>query len=181
MARALAWGVRGFAGSSPVAPTKNMKYNRRSIRLRGYDYSNNGVYFITICTQNRECLFGKIVDNEIVLNKAGQIINDGWIKLKNEFLNIESNEYIVMPNHFHGIITVGAPLVGAQNRAGTRPAPTVGDIVGTFKSLTTNKYIQGVKSGDFPLFNKRIWQRNYHEHIIRNEKDLYPDFPILVR
>jgi len=98
-----------------------------------------------------------------------------------------------MPNHLHGIITiVGAPLVGAQpldvgaqpldvgaqNRAGTksraptRGAPTVGNVVGAFKSLTTNEYIRGVKSGILPPFNKSIWQRNYYEHIVRDEKDL---------
>lgn len=168
-----------------------MKYNptihhRRSIRLKGYDYSQNGAYFVTICTQNRECLFGKIMDGKMVLNDAGKIIQTEWEKLPQQFQNIELDVFVVMPNHFHGIVViqnendvdVGGPLVGTQNGNGQPQgiAPTdkktIGDIIGAFKSLTTNEYIRGVKNGKFPPFEKQIWQRNYHEHIIRNEQSL---------
>ncbi|MBI5186508.1 MAG: hypothetical protein HZA01_12400 [Nitrospinae bacterium] len=168
------------------------KHHRRSIRLKGADYSLPGAYFITICAQNRESLFGKIVDGAMCLNDAGKMVDHLWNELKNKFVNIEIDKYAVMPNHFHGIIIVGASLVDAQNsvdsknpmydqnytragttvRAGTRPAPTIGDIVGAFKSLTTNEYIRNVKSGKFPPFEKSVWQRNYYERIIRNENDL---------
>ena len=165
-------------------------HHRRSIRLKEYDYSQNGAYFVTICVQNRECLFGEIVDGEMVLNDAGEIIKTEWEKLPQQFSNIELDVFAVMPNHFHGIVmiqnenNVGVPLVGTQNDGqpqlqtgqpqGIAPTGknTIGDIIRAFKSLTTNEYIHGVKTKKFPPFEKRIWQRNYHEHIIRNEKSL---------
>ncbi len=163
-----------------------MKYNpdihhRRSIRLKGYDYSQAGLYFITICTQNRLCLFGEIENGGMQINDAGIMIEHQWQELIYRFDNIKLHEFIVMPNHFHGIIEfVGVPLVGTQNveQPSTmgQPqgiAPTVGDMVGAFKSLTTNEYIRGVKNNDWSRFNKKLWQRNYYEHIIRDEKSCY--------
>jgi putative transposase len=155
--------------------------NRRSIRLKEYDYSQSGAYFATICTQSKECLFGEIVDGQITLNNTGRMIAQEWQELKIRFPNIELGEYVIMPNHFHGIITlnpkivgagsscpdemmksscdggfVGATLVVAQetinDRAGTRPAltqgTTIGDIVGAFKSITTDQYLNGVNTND---------------------------------
>jgi len=174
-----------------------MKYNpdihhRRSIRLKRYDYSQAGLYFITICTQNRLCLFGKIKESNLQLNDAGIMIEHQWQELIYRFDNIKLHQFIVMPNHFHGIVeSVGVPLVGTQNaeqrQTKQRPieqpqteqppkgqpqgiAPTVGDVVGAFKSLSTNDYIRNVKQNNWQPFNKKIWQRNYYEHIIRNEK-----------
>ncbi len=165
---------------------------RKLIRLAKYDYSGNGVYFVTICTQNRESCFGKIIDGRILLNNVGQMVDKQWQELKNRFFNIELDEYILMPNHIHGIIfIVGAPLVGARDvmvnihdndhnnciRAGIKPAPTVnstlGAMVGAFKSITTNEYINNVKNNNWSPFNGKLWQRNYYEHIIRDEKSLY--------
>lgn len=88
-----------------------MKYNpeihhRKSIRLKGYDYSKSGAYFITICTQHRECRFGEIIDEQLFLNDAGNMIEDCWLCLTNIFPDIELDEFIVMPNHFHGIIFI---------------------------------------------------------------------------
>ena len=89
--------------------------NRRSIRLKGYDYSQSGLYFITICIQNGTCLFGKINAGQLTLNDAGQMVETEWVKLPERFTNLQLHEYIIMPNHFHAIIEiVGAPLVGAQ-------------------------------------------------------------------
>jgi len=170
-----------------------MRYNpkihhRKSIRLKNYDYSQAGLYFVTIVTQNRECLFGDIVDDEMVLNDAGDIIENVWLAIPKRYKKIRMHEYCVMPNHFHALfeITVGATLVVAQNdkgqpqlgqsqgeRATTRVAPTVtvGDIVGVFKSIVTNEYIRGVKNNGWRRFNGKLWQRNYWEHIIRNENE----------
>ena len=157
-------------------------HHRRSVRLKGYDYSQAGLYFVTICTQNRLCLFGKIKESNLQLNDAGIMIEHQWQELIYRFDNIKLDEFVVMPNHFHGIVEcVGAPLVGAQNagQPGTEEgqpqgiAPTVGNVVGAFKSMTTNEYIRGVKNVGWPRFNKKLWQRNYYEHIIRDEKSYY--------
>lgn len=164
-----------------------MRYNRdvhrrRSIRLRGFDYSQPGAYFITVCTHQRAPLFGDVVNGAMVLNAAGVIVDTVWRDMPNHFPLVALGEYVVMPNHFHGIVhivgekPVGAPLVGALDAMGnvmgapTRGAPTVGNVVGTFKSLATNAYIDGVNRADWPPFHGRLWQRNYYENIIRNEQ-----------
>ena len=153
--------------------------NRRSIRLRGYDYSQRGLYFVTICSQNRLSLLGEIKNHEMVLNDAGRMVENEWNQLKKRFLCVELHDFIVMPNHFHGIVeimeneNVGIPLVGIRNADNGQPqgiAPTIGQIMGAFKSITTNKYIQGVEQYDWKCFQVRLWQRNYYEHIIRNER-----------
>ncbi len=153
-------------------------HDRRSIRLKGYDYSRAGLYFVTICTQNRLCLFGEIEHGEMALNDAGKMVAHQWQELICRFDNIELHEFIVMPNHFHGTVeSVGVPLVGTQNVGESHVigqpqgiAPTVGDVVGAFKSLTTNHYIWNVKRNNWHPFNKKLWQRNYFEHIIRNHE-----------
>ena len=162
-----------------------MKYNpdihhRRSIRLKRYDYSQNGAYFVTICVQNREFLFGKIENGKMILNNAGKMIEKYWREIPEHYPNVILDVFVIMPNHMHGILiidNVRVPLVGTHQKGqpqGIAPTRknTIGDIIGAFKSLTTNEYIRGVKNGKFPPFEKRIWQRNYHEHIIRNEQSL---------
>ena len=160
-------------------------HHRSSIRLKGYDYSQEGLYFITICTQNQLCLFGEIKNGEMVLNDAGKMVEHQWQGLICRFDNIKLHESIVMPNHFHGIVESvggnhkGLPLQGTQNMGQPQTgqpqgiAPTVGGMVGAFKSLTTNDYIRNVKQNNWPRFNKKLWQRNYYEHIIRDEKSYY--------
>jgi REP-associated tyrosine transposase len=123
-----------------------MKYNpdihhRRSIRLKGYDYSQAGLYFITICTQNRLCLFGEIENGGMQINDAGIMIEHQWQELIYRFDNIKLHEFIVMPNHFHGIIKfVGVPLVGTQNveQPSTMGQPT------TMEQPTTMGQPQGI-------------------------------------
>ncbi len=168
-----------------------IKYNpkihhRRSIRLKGYDYSQAGAYFITICTKDRQCLFGKITNGEMILNHYGKIANDEWEKLPHRFPNFELDVFQVMPNHMHGIVVlnepVGAGLAPAHlatsyiNGATARVAPTktVGDIVGAYKSLAANECLKIFKlewagASPAPTMGK-LWQRNYHEHIIKNEQ-----------
>ena len=154
---------------------------RKSIRLPGYDYSRAGAYFVSICTKEQKCLFGEIVNQEMVLNDAGQMVTNVWHELPQRFSNIELIEYVIMPTHIHGILgIVGVPLVGTRKtmsdspgRADTRPAPTgLGDIIGAFKSITTNEYIRGVKQHWWAPFPGKLWQRNYYEHVVRNEKEL---------
>lgn len=152
---------------------------RRSIRLKGYDYSQAGLYFITICCQDRICRFGHIENKKMIMNEFGQIAFNEWLKLTDRFPNFELDVFQIMPNHMHGIIAlVGATLAvdqinpDSQNdgdyRAGVNPTPTVGDIVGAYKSLVANGCLVNYK-----LKNKtmgKLWQRNYFEHIIRTEQ-----------
>ncbi len=182
-------------------------HHRRSIRIPSYDYSQDGWYFVTICTQNRKDMFGTIVGAGqcacpiLELNNAGFMVKTWWQKVRNKFPSVQTDEYVVMPNHFHGIINiaVGATPCGRPNLRGrptlcSRPdpdvvdgksaqthnelgqshriAPTLGDIVNWFKTMTTNRYIHGVKQNDWPPFSGRLWQRNYYEHIIRKEDEL---------
>jgi putative transposase len=164
----------------------NIHY-RRSIRLKEYDYAQAGLYFITICCQDRICRFGTVENGEMILNENGQIANDEWVKLSERFPNFELDTFQIMPNHMHGIILlndlpVGAGFTPAQNdlnaqndgqpnddiRATARIAPTVSDIVGAYKSLVANGCLDIYKSKNETM--GKLWQRNYYEHIIRNEK-----------
>ena len=156
-------------------------HNRKSIRLKGYDYSQAGLYFITICCQNRECRFGKIENDEMILNEFGNIAYTEWLKLPERFPNFKLDVFQIMPNHMHSIIAlndvfVGAGFTPAQNdnqpnddiRATARVAPTISDIVGAYKSLVANGCLNIYKSKNKSM--GKLWQRNYHEHIIRNEQ-----------
>lgn len=146
------------------------KHHRHSIRLKKYDYSQAGAYFVTIDIQNRERLFGDIANGAMVLNDAGKMIADQWNALRERFPSVDLDTYQIMPDHFHGIIIiVGATLVVALD--GGKP-PTLGNIIGAFKSITTHEYIKGVKNQYWQKFSKRLWQRNYYEHVIRDENDL---------
>jgi putative transposase len=147
------------------------KHHRRSIRLKEYDYSQAGAYYVTIDVQNREYLFGEIVNYEMILNEAGEMVNEQWNALLERFPNIELDIYQVMPNHFHGIIVVTENL-DTQNVIVQDKKPVLGDIIGAFKSITTHEYILGVDNKKWPQFYKRLWQRNYYEHVIRDEADL---------
>ena len=154
---------------------------RRSLRLDGYDYSQEGAYFVTIVTQGRDCLFGEVRDCRMSLSRAGEMVSHVWKELPGRFPNVNIENFIVMPNHIHAVVDmhgVGAPLVGArpiaptdsrkEDRATTRVAPTLGAVIGSFKSLTTVQYARVVRQEGWPAFQGRLWQRNYYEHIIRN-------------
>ncbi|MDR0221034.1 MAG: transposase [Lachnospiraceae bacterium] len=145
-----------------------LRPTRKNIRLQGYDYSQNGAYFITICTEDRKALFGEIVvgaglvSARMELSNAGKMIEDVLVNTT-EIFGCILDKYIVMPNHIHCIVMI--------DRAETSPAPTIGDLVCAFKSKATVEYINGVKSSCYPSFNRRLWQRNYHDRIIRNEAE----------
>ncbi len=145
--------------------------SRRSIRLKNYDYAKAGAYFVTICTQNRSCLFGEINDGELLLADPGRMIGMWWLELSSKFPTASLDSYVVMPNHIHGIVSIEqkADCMTDQGAPACAPLPTV---IQWFKTMTTNEYIRGVKSGSFPPFEGKLWQRNYFEHIIRNEKEL---------
>ncbi len=163
--------------SSEYDPNIN---HRRSIRLPGYDYSQEGWYFVTICTQNRLCLFGEIIQDRMQLNEAGLMIEAWWRKLVGKFPNVQPDEYVVMPNHFHGIMNVGAAPCGRPDNEISKNvfgqshgiAPTLGGVLNWFKTMTTNQYIRGVRQNGWLPFPGKLWQRNYYEHIVRNENEL---------
>ena len=153
--------------------TDHPELRRRSIRLQGYDYTQSGAYFVTIVVQDRLCLFGSVVDQEMRKNEVGKMVRRVWERLPDRFPCIQLDASVVMPNHIHGIMVIDQP-VGAPNpaRATTRVAPTLGAVVGAYKSLTTRAYIEGVSAGVWPPFRKRLWQRNYYEHVVRNDASL---------
>jgi len=195
-----------------------MKYNpdihhRRSIRLHGYDYSRNGMYFLTICTQDRLRLFGDVADGEMKLNDAGRMVRAIWDEIPAHYCGVEIDQFTVMPNHIHGIIKIvgagpracpdprahpstnpvgatpcgcpstprGCPTSQGQLQvAGQAPRPgqpqgvaptnlSLSDVVHRFKTMTTKKYTDGVKQNGWQAFPAKLWQRNYYEHIIRDE------------
>jgi REP element-mobilizing transposase RayT len=172
-----------------------MKYNReihhrQSMRLKGFDYASPGYYFITICAQNRECFFGNISQGILELNDAGEMIKDGWKNLTQRFNHILLENYVIMPNHLHGIIHI----------KGSQPFQTINDyfkdrekiinntelinppsgtlknsisrIIQAFKSISTNRYIESVRIHNWPPFEKHLWQNNFYDYIIRNMKEL---------
>ncbi len=134
-------------------------HNRQSIRLKGYDYSQEGVYFVTICSHGHESLFGEIILEEMIMNQIGKILNVQWFQLPSRFYGIQLDAFVVMPNHIHGIISIVESI----------PGQTIGKIIGAYKSLTANDYIKLCKANNFPI--GKLWQRNYYEHIIRDEED----------
>lgn len=144
----------------------------RSIRLPEYDYTQRGAYFVTICVRNKQCFFGTIKNYEMVPNNAGLMITTWYLKLENKFPDIQCDVHMVMPNHFHAIVWISTNTntdhATTQNPITTSSVPT---IVQWFKTMTTNAYIKNVKRHDWPRFSKSLWQRNYYEHVIRDEDD----------
>jgi putative transposase len=148
------------------------KFHRRSIRLKEYDYSQTGAYFVTLVTVDRACLFGEVEAGVMRLNPFGSIVENEWRRLGERFERINLDEWVVMPNHLHGILLIVEEDV---NRAGTgemqgkatgAPPGSLGAIVGSYKSITT-RMVNALRRTPGEL----VWQRNYYEHIIRNEDE----------
>jgi len=136
---------------------------RRSIRIRNFDYSN-GAYFVTLCTHNRTCLFGNVVSSNMELNSIGKIVQHCWKNLPVLYPYVELGEWIVMPNHLHGILVLGpsddiSPSVSSKQK-------TLGSLIGAFKTISSKQ----IKSMISRNPGTQIWQRNYYEHIIRGDR-----------
>jgi REP element-mobilizing transposase RayT len=161
-----------------------LRHHRRSIRLKGYDYTRAGAYFVTLVAQGRECLFGEIAADAMALNEYGQIVAETWEWLAAQYPYVELDEWIVMPNHLHGMIVimddieaaqpVGAIRVGAiresplpEGKAPAQKRKPLGRLVGAFKTVSA-KRINGLRGTP----GVPVWQRNYYERIIRNEREL---------
>jgi putative transposase len=192
--------------------------NRKSIRIKGYDYSQNGAYFVTICTHNKLCLFGQVESGKMVLNKLGLLVENIWREISKHYESVLIDEFVIMPNHIHGIIWLDdrraqlgvmnhaptpmmndvnvAARLGVINHAPTQMAndanvgaqfiapeinitaqfiapktreaqPTLGEVVRAFKARASQAS-KTIRSND----SKALWQRNYYEHVARNEPDL---------
>jgi putative transposase len=148
-----------------------MIHKNRSMRMPGYDYTQPGAYFITICVRDRACLFGEIKKGIMQLNEFGIILNEKWRWLGVQYPYIRLDEYVIMPNHFHGIFWIRDVFIG---RCGSRPVPTenikikpVGQIIGAFKTVTAKQIntLRGTQGSS-------LWQRDFYDHIGRNEIDV---------
>lgn len=154
-------------------------HHRRSIRLRGYDYTQPGAYYVTLCVQDHQCIFGDVVNGEMQLNEFGHIVHEEWHHTAIVRHEITLDEFVIMPNHIHGIIiindTIDVPLGATRRVAPTTnatitngPVPrSIGAIVGQFKSIAT-KRINKLRGTN----GVSLWQRDYYEHISRHSGDL---------
>ena len=153
------------AGHGP-RPYVNMTYNpeihhRRSIRLKDYDYAQAGAYFATICVWQRECLFGDIRDGEMNINECGDIVRFTWNDLVNHNSNLLLGNFVIMPNHFHGII-----VIDQEKSVGSAKVHGLQEIVRQFKTFSAKRINAFRNAPGVP-----VWQRNYYEHVIRNDED----------
>jgi REP element-mobilizing transposase RayT len=144
------------------------KHHRKSIRLPAYDYSSEGAYYVTIVTHHRDCIFGQVVDGEMILNDLGKIADECWCAIPDHFPFVELGAHVIMPNHAHGIIFIRR---GTIYRAPTQEqfqkpvAGSIPTIIRAYKAAVTRRVGR-------ELNTTGVWQRNYYEHIIRDEKDL---------
>lgn len=157
----------------------SQKHHRRSIRVPNYDYSQPGAYFITIVTWRRECLFGEIVNGTMRLNDTGQVVWDVWNSLPARYPRVTTGTAVVMPNHFHGIVEIHEPVGAMVGTIHELPLPshrvtnqkerrrmTLPLVVGYFKMNSAKRINKILNSEGIP-----VWQRNYYEHIIRNDEE----------
>ena len=146
---------------------------RRSIRLREYDYSTPGAYFITVCTYSRLLLFGRVVNGKMEANRLGAVVEDCWSKLPDHY-DVALDAFILMPNHIHGVITiedtpttVGAGLKPALPAASDSNRHGVPEIVRAFKTFSARRINEMRASAGTP-----VWQRGFYDHVIRGENEL---------
>ena len=160
---------KSIVGAENLQPLR-----RHSIRLKGYDYSQAGAYFITICVKDRKCLLGEVINGEIILSDIGKIIEECWNKIPTHFNSVNLDAFVVMPNHLHGIVLITDNRRGVQLNAPTimnfyklisPKQNTLSVIIRTFKAVVTTHS----RKNNYPSFQ---WQRNYYEHIIRSEDEL---------
>ena len=147
----------------------NHRYRSESIRLPWWDYAGAGWYFVTICTQNRQCTLGEVVEGSVVLTPAGQVVKEEWQRTPTVRPNVGLDEFVVMPNHIHGIVA----LTGDSGKTSHRDVSTknrlrphsLGAMIGQFKSVCTKR----IRGAGFSQFS---WQARFYEHIIRDERSL---------
>jgi REP element-mobilizing transposase RayT len=153
-----------------IAKSDSTRTRRGSIRLKDYDYSQAGGYFVTLVTHQRRCVFGEVVDGNVQLSAAGRVVNEIWRGLSKWFANASADLFVVMPNHVHVIVAVGARFIApdepSDRQAGSiNYAPTLGQIIRTVKAASTHRIRQTSQL-------EMVWQRNYYDHVIRDEESL---------
>lgn len=156
-------------------------HHRRSIRLRGYDYAAPGAYYVTLCNEGKQCIWGSIREDEMHPNEAGRMVLRWLAEVPEKFPYVSLDEHVVMPNHVHVIFFVHTGARVRLSRMATATAnaqpgvlrPALGRVVGWLKTMSTNEYIRGVREKDWPPFPGRLWQRNYYEQILRSQKELH--------
>ena len=153
-------------------PAVSIPFRRHSIRMKEYDYSSPGAYFVTVVTNSHKCIFGKLIDNEMHLYDLGKIAQECWLQLPDHFFDIEVEPFVVMPNHLHGII-----IIHENDRRGTiYRAPTTEKFgqpaVGSISTIMRTYKAAVSRLATRKLGMVKIWQRNYYEHIVRNQSDL---------
>jgi REP-associated tyrosine transposase len=129
-------------------------HNRHSVRLRDYDYRRAGAYFITVCVQDKRCVLSRIVNDAVMLDRAGRVVQSVWDSLPDRFPGLDVDAFVIMPSHVHGVIVLPD--------GGKGP---LGEVVRTFKAASTRL----IRTSGFPDFG---WQRSYYEHVIRGEDEL---------
>ena len=184
-------GEMGFGNSTRLSFPRR----RNSLRLRAYDYTRDNAYFVTLCSWEKRCLFGAVEDDSVPLNAAGRMIARWWRRLPTKFSHLVLDEFLVMPNHLHGILIVGSipwiqpvsriapgghtgPPVREEEIGSGRAGPSnrsderrvsLSDVVGWFKTMTTNNYLRLAAAGAVPA---RLWHRGFYDHVIRDRADL---------
>ncbi len=143
-----------------------MTGNRKSLRIANYDYSTPGSYFVTICLNDRKPILSSVDDSGVQLSDIGLMISKVWNSIPQRFSTVILNAFAVMPDHIHGIVFLD--ISNKENEF-----PTLGSVMGMFKSVTTNKYIAGVNEANWPRFSRQLWQTGYRDHIIRDDRDLW--------
>ena len=150
------------------------KHQRRSLRLPQYNYAQAGAYFVTVCTYQRDCILGKIEDGIVRLSEFGKIVETCWDALPHRYASVKCDAFVIMPNHIHGIIYLTEAIVGndGEVRAG-KPRPYTGSIIPLGKVVASFKYQSTKRINALrDMAGAPVWQRNYYEHIVRNDKDL---------
>jgi REP element-mobilizing transposase RayT len=152
-------------------PTKPPSRRRRNtLRLPDYDYRAAGAYFVTIVTREGECLLGEVMDEAVQLSPPGEIVRDCWLAIPDHFATVTCGEYVVMPNHLHGILWLAGPPDSddpPKREYGKPIAGSLSTIVGLFKSASTRQINQVRETP-----GEKVWHRGFHDSIIRNERQL---------
>lgn len=149
-----------------MSGVRSPRRRKSSLRLPGFDYATDGAYYVTLCVQRRMCLLGDVVEREIALNDAGRMAESWWFATSEKFPRLELDEFVVMPNHMHGVLWLRE--LGAESASRTNLA----EVVQWFKTMTTNAYIRGVREHGWAPFPGRFWHRSYFDHIVRDESQL---------